>query len=98
MTLGVDGSCKDGRMGSGCCKFGEKDEGKCARVGREDEGVSSNRPESGRLGDVCVGRLGEVWVGRLGDWDGQGGGVTVDKVPENITLPMSRRTSRPPPA
>ena len=33
VTLGVDGSCKDGRMGSGCCKFGEKDEGKCARVG-----------------------------------------------------------------
>ena len=31
VTLGVDGSCKDGRMGSGCCKFGEKDEGKCAR-------------------------------------------------------------------
>ena len=24
VTLGVDGSCKDGRMGSGCCKFGEK--------------------------------------------------------------------------
>ena len=47
MTLGVDGSCKDGRMGSGCCKFGEKDEGKCARVGREDEDVSSNRPELG---------------------------------------------------
>jgi hypothetical protein len=36
-------------MGSGCCKFGEKDEGKCARVGREDEGVSSNRPELGAV-------------------------------------------------
>ena len=24
VTLGVDGSCKDGRMGSGCCTFGEK--------------------------------------------------------------------------
>jgi hypothetical protein len=22
-TFGVDGSCKDGRMGSGCCKFQE---------------------------------------------------------------------------
>ena len=43
----LDGSCKDGRMGSGCCKFGEKDEGKCVRVGREDEGASSNRPELG---------------------------------------------------
>ena len=47
VTLGVDGSCKDGRMGSGCCKFGEKGEGKCVRVGREDEGTSSNRPELG---------------------------------------------------
>ena len=28
VTLGVDGSCEDGRMGSGCCKFGEKGEGK----------------------------------------------------------------------
>ena len=37
VMLGVDGSCKDGRMGSGCCKFGEKDEVICARVGREDE-------------------------------------------------------------
>ena len=45
----MDGSCKDGRMGSGCCKFGGKDEGKCARVGREDEGVSSNRPELGAV-------------------------------------------------
>jgi hypothetical protein len=41
VTLGVDGSCKDGRMGSGCCKFREKGEGKCVRVGREDEGTSS---------------------------------------------------------
>ena len=49
VTLGVDGSCKDGRMGSGCCTFGGKDEGKCARVGREDEGVSSNRPELGAV-------------------------------------------------
>ena len=24
VTLGVDGSCKDGRMGSGCCTFGGK--------------------------------------------------------------------------
>jgi hypothetical protein len=47
VTLGVDGSCKDGRMGSGCCKFGEKGEGKCVRVCREDEGTSSKRPELG---------------------------------------------------
>ena len=44
-TLGVDGSCKDGKMGSGCGKFREEGADKCARVGREEEGTSSNRPE-----------------------------------------------------
>jgi hypothetical protein len=47
VTLGVDGSCKDGKMGSGCCKFREEGADKCARVGREEEeeeGSSSNRP------------------------------------------------------
>ena len=46
VTLGVDGSCKDGKMGSGCCKFKEEGAGKCARVGREEEGTSTNRPLS----------------------------------------------------
>ena len=36
-------------MGSGCCKFGEKGEGKCVRVGREDEGL-----DAGAGGAVCV--------------------------------------------
>jgi hypothetical protein len=36
VTLGVDGSCKDGKMGSGCCKFREEGAGKCARVCREE--------------------------------------------------------------
>ena len=49
VTLGVDGSCKDGRMGSGCCKFKEEAASKCARVGREEEGTSSNRPELGGI-------------------------------------------------
>jgi hypothetical protein len=44
VTLGVDGSCKDGQIGSGCCKFKEEGAGKCARVGREEEGTISNRP------------------------------------------------------
>jgi hypothetical protein len=47
VTLGVDGSCKDGKVGSGCCKFKEEGAGKCARVGREEEGTSSNMPELG---------------------------------------------------
>ena len=37
VALGVDGLCKDGRMGAGCCNFREKGE----------EGASSNRPELG---------------------------------------------------
>ena len=45
VTLGVDGSCKEGKMGSGCHKFRKEGEGKCARVGREEEGMSSNRPD-----------------------------------------------------
>jgi ribonuclease HI len=43
----VDGSCKNGKMGSGCSKFREQGADKCARVGREEEGTSSNRPELG---------------------------------------------------
>jgi ribonuclease HI len=41
----VDGSCKDGTMGSGCCKFQGEEADKCARVSREEEGKSSNRAE-----------------------------------------------------
>jgi hypothetical protein len=47
--FGVDGSCKDGKIGSGCCKFQEDEADKCARVGREEEGTSSNRPEVGKF-------------------------------------------------
>ena len=32
----VDGSCKDGTMGSGCCIFQGEEADKCARVGREE--------------------------------------------------------------
>jgi ribonuclease HI len=34
-------------MGSGCGKFREEGADKCARVGREEEVTSSNRPELG---------------------------------------------------
>jgi hypothetical protein len=37
---GSDGWCKDGKMGSGCCKFQGEEADKCARVGREKEGTS----------------------------------------------------------
>ena len=32
-------------MESGCCEFQGEEADKCARVGREEEGMSSNRPE-----------------------------------------------------
>ena len=38
---------KSEKMGSGCCKFKEGEADKCARVGREEEDTSSNRPELG---------------------------------------------------
>jgi hypothetical protein len=47
--FGMGGSCKDGTMGSGCCKFQGEEADKCARVGREEEGTSSNRPELGGI-------------------------------------------------
>jgi hypothetical protein len=47
--FGVDGSCKDDTMGSGCCKFQEEEADKCARVGREEEGTNSNRLEFGGI-------------------------------------------------
>jgi hypothetical protein len=45
--FGVDGWCKNGKIGSGCCKFQGEEADKCARVGRKEEGTSSNRPELG---------------------------------------------------
>jgi hypothetical protein len=47
--FGVDGSCKDGTMGSGCCKFRGEEADTCARVGKEEEITSSNRPEFGGI-------------------------------------------------
>jgi hypothetical protein len=47
--FGVDGSCKDGKLGSECCKFQGKEADKCARVSREEEGTSSSRPELRRV-------------------------------------------------
>jgi len=45
----VDGLCNDGKMGAGRCRFQGVAADKCTRVGREDEGTSSNRPELGVL-------------------------------------------------
>ncbi len=54
--FGVDGSCKDGKMGSGCCKFQGEETDKCARVGREEEGTTSNRPAGGSCDIITISR------------------------------------------
>jgi hypothetical protein len=82
-TLGVDGSCKDGNMGSGCCRFWEERADKCARVGREEEGTSSNRPESGGVvlalqsaaisKDILLLCDNEAVLCAIKKWVGQGG-------------------------
>jgi ribonuclease HI len=90
--LGVDGSCKDGRMGSGCCKFGEKGEGKCVRVSREDEDTSSNRPELGGVvlalrspalsEDALLLCDNEAVLRIIRKWAGQGGKTTLATSPD----------------
>ncbi len=45
--MGVERSCKDGKMGSWCCEFKGEEADKCARVGSEEEGTISNGPELG---------------------------------------------------
>jgi ribonuclease HI len=92
VTLGVDGSCKDGKMGSGCCKFREEGAGKCARVCREEEGTSSNRPELGWVvlplqsaalnEDVLLLCDNEAVLCAMKKWVGQGGKAMLATVPD----------------
>ena len=88
----MDGSCKDGRMGSGCYKLGEKGEGKYAPVGREDEGTSSNRLELGGVvlalqsaalsEDALLLCDNEAVLHVIRKWVGQGGKATLDTAPD----------------
>jgi ribonuclease HI len=83
----VDGSCKDGTMGSGCCKFQGEEADKCARVGREEEGTSLNRPELGGVvlalqsaalsEDVLVLCDNAAVLCAIKKWVGQGGKATL---------------------
>jgi ribonuclease HI len=92
VTLGADGSCKDGKMGSGCCKFKEAGAGKCARVGREEEGTSSNRPELGGIvlalqsaalsEDALLLCDNEAVLCVMKKWVGQGGKATLATINE----------------
>ena len=90
VTLGVDGSCKDGN--SRCCKFKEKGAGKCARVGREEESTSSNRPELGGIvlalqsaalsEDALLLCDNEAVLCVIKEWVGQGGKATLATAPD----------------
>jgi ribonuclease HI len=92
VALGVDESCKDGRMGAGCCKFREEGEGRRARVGREEEGASSNRPELGGVvlalqsaalsEDALLLCDNEAVLRVIKKWVGQGGKATLAKAPD----------------
>jgi hypothetical protein len=90
--LGVDGSCKDGTMGSWCCKFQGEEADKCARVGREEEGTSSNRPELVRIvlalqsatlsEDVLLLCDNAAVLCAIKKWVGQGGKATLTTAPD----------------
>jgi hypothetical protein len=92
VALGVDGSCKDGKMGSGCCEFREEGEGRRARVGREEEGVSSNRPELGGVvlalqsaalsQDALLLCDNEAVLRVIKKWVRQGGNATLATAPD----------------
>jgi ribonuclease HI len=90
--FGVDGSCKDGTMGSGCCKFQGEEADKCARVGREEEDTSSNRPELGGIvlalqsaalsEDVLLLCDNAAVLCVIKKWVGQGGKATLATAPD----------------
>jgi hypothetical protein len=88
VTLGVDGSCKDGRMGSGCCKFGEKDEGKCAQ-GRRAGGESVSAWQAavqvprvpGRGGSCTRGEEGTGGAGDAGEGEEGQDDAAEDEMP-----------------
>ena len=88
----MDGSCKDGKMGSECCNFKGEEADKFARVGREGEGMSSNRPELGevvlalqleaRSSHVLLQCDNEAVLCVIKKWVGQGGNPTIATAPD----------------
>jgi ribonuclease HI len=90
--FGVDGSCKYGTMGSGCCKFQGEEAEKCARVGGEEEGTSSNWPELGGIvlaiqsaalnDDVLLLCDNAAVLCAIKKWVGQGGKATLAAAPD----------------
>jgi ribonuclease HI len=90
--FGVDGSCKDGKMGSGCGKFQGEEADKCARVEREEKGTISNRPElegvvlalqpAALSEDVLLLCDNEAVLCAMKKWVGQGGKATLATAPD----------------
>jgi len=79
-------------MGSGCCRLGAPEADKQARVGREEEGTSSNRPELGGVvlalrqaelsEDVLILCDNESVLKAIKKWIGQGGRATLANAPD----------------
>jgi ribonuclease HI len=79
-------------MWSGCCKFQGEETDKCARVGREEEGSSSNRPELGEVvlalqsaalsEDVLLLCDNAAVLCAIKKWVGQGGKATLATAPD----------------
>ena len=79
-------------MGSGCCKFQGEEADKCARVGREEEGTSSNGPELGGVvlalqsatlsEDVLLLCDNAAVLCAITKWVGQGGKPTLATAPD----------------
>ena len=92
VVFGIDGSNHRGHMGAGCCRLGAPDADKMARVGREEEGSSSNRPELGGVvlalkqaelhEDVLILCDNESVLKVIRKWVGQGGRATMAGAPD----------------
>ena len=91
-VFGIDGSNHKGCMGSGCCRLEMPGADQQARVGREEEGTSSNRPELGGVvlalrqaelsDDVLILCDNEAVMKAVKKWVGQGGRATLADAPD----------------
>jgi len=91
VVLGGDGSNDAGRMGAGLCCLHRSDIAGCIRVGREQEGTSSNRPELAALEaalrqvdeaeDILYLCDNESVLTEVNGWIGEGGKATLATAP-----------------
>ena len=91
-VFGIDGSNHNGQMGAGCCRLGAPAADQTTRVGREEEGSSSNRPELGGVvlalrqadldEDVLILCDNESVLKVIRKWVGQGGRASLAKAPD----------------